>query len=209
MQFFWVRAQIYAYVCLVGRLWLLGAIAGPFANDGMRLRWSLQRQSPTATGTSLLRCTTARRDARCSWRAISRQQANRRTVARRSEVITTRRQTHRSETRCHAVTRQDARPQGQPRGGAASVARIPRRAKTHGCAAACLMATTCAGSLRRGEALDAHGGCLELGGAGLRIGGVDSELVGLHFVGEVEGHEHQPRPQRGINVDGRLYRAAP
>ena len=59
------------------------------------------------------------------------------------------------------------------------------------------------------EPVDADRGRLELRGAGLRVGGVDRQLVHVHLVGEVERHEREPRPQRVVDPHRRLDRAAP
>ena len=56
----------------------------------------------------------------------------------------------------------------------------------------------------RDQLVDPDRARLELGGAGLGIGGVDGEDVGGDLVGKVEGHEGEARPQRRIKADGRL-----
>ena len=56
---------------------------------------------------------------------------------------------------------------------------------------------------------DADGGGLELGRARLGVGGVDGQQVGGHVILEVEGHEGQPGPQRGIGAHADLDLSAP
>ena len=51
----------------------------------------------------------------------------------------------------------------------------------------------------RGEPLDPDRRGLELGRAGLGIRGIDRQQVGGHVVLEMERHEGEPRPQRGID----------
>src|SRR5499427_1594678 len=48
---------------------------------------------------------------------------------------------------------------------------------------------------------------LELGRAGLGIGRVDREQIRGHVVGEVQGHEREPRAQALVEADGHLDRA--
>src|SRR3954447_6829273 len=45
---------------------------------------------------------------------------------------------------------------------------------------------------RDGQLVDAHRRRFELGGAALRIGGIDRDDVDVDLVGEVERHEDQP-----------------
>ena len=58
------------------------------------------------------------------------------------------------------------------------------------------------------QLLDPDGRRLELGRAGLRVGGVDGQQVGRDVVLEVEGHERQPRPERLVDPDRDLDLAA-
>ena len=51
---------------------------------------------------------------------------------------------------------------------------------------------------RRFHLVDANRGGLELGRAGLRIGGVDGQEVRGHVVREVQGHEGQTWAQAGV-----------
>src|SRR5947207_110748 len=56
---------------------------------------------------------------------------------------------------------------------------------------------------------DADGSRFELRGSRLRIGGVDSELVGGYLVVVMDRHEGQAGPQTGIEPHGSEHRAAP
>ena len=38
---------------------------------------------------------------------------------------------------------------------------------------------------------------------------VDGEVIGRHLVGEMQGHEREPGPERVVDVHGRHDRAAP
>src|SRR5215218_7953573 len=53
--------------------------------------------------------------------------------------------------------------------------------------------------------LDPDRGGLELRRAGLRILGVDGQLVGGHLIGEVEGHECEAGPQALVEADRREH----
>src|SRR5580765_1205112 len=54
------------------------------------------------------------------------------------------------------------------------------------------------------QPLDADRRGLELGGAGLGIGGVDREHIRGHVVGEVHGHEREPRAQALVATNRHL-----
>ena len=77
----------------------------------------------------------------------------------------------------------------------AAVGSMPARLQVHG------GRRTLTAGADRAELLDAHGGGLELGGARLRVGGVDREQVRVDLVGEVERHEHEARTQAAVDAD--------
>src|SRR5262249_40351305 len=54
------------------------------------------------------------------------------------------------------------------------------------------------------QLLDADRRGLELGRARLGIGGVDRQQIGRHVVGEVQGHEREPRAQALVAAEGPL-----